>query len=490
MSQNARDDIIANQSFIQKTNSMISSVTTNNNRIPGMFNNIKKLLTQLIYSVQKVKPVNDSDENNYNRTENKVHTPFYKTGGDNNILQQFHLSNPESEKLSNTMYIKCLVHELRTPISNISIGLQLLKETIKIDDVQDIIKETNESMDFLKNILSKFAMVQDDNITLNSFEPFSFQTMMAQIETMVTHNLIHYNVGLCYHIHHTVALWNYGDSHNITHVIINLLQNSIKYRDISRVNTVTIDITGTGDIPTKEQHIVCISIKDQNNHLLPHIKENLFQAFNTTSGSGMGLYICKTIVELHGGEISHHFLEPVGNEFIIILPLRPVLLESIKNDVVYNVLHVDDSELNRKLMTRLLQTVPLFGDIYLAEHGANAMATMNKSANNIHVVMIDKNMPVMNGYDAVKAMRAASYNRLIIGLTGEESQEDIDGFIICGADFVMVKPFDGNQLKMIRTFIEKYGTERRINKEIRLEKGELQWLDKQHKNNSDDSLQT
>ena len=317
-------------------------------------------------------------------------------------------------------------------------------------------------------------MVQNGNIVLNPFEPFSFQTMMDETNTILTYKLAEFNVEFRCHIAPNVSAWFFGDAHNIQHVIINLLKNAIEYSDINRINAVVVNIN-TEPLISGEQ-IVRISIKDGNDHLLPHIKENLFQAFNTTTGSGLGLYICKTITELHDGEISHHFIDQVGNEFIVLLPLKIVDIPNNRSNRIYNVLHVDDSALNRKLMGKFLLTLPLFKVIYSAENGTEAMKQMGKNANNIHIVLIDKNMPVMNGYQTVKAMRKASYTGLIFGLTGDNSQDDIDGFIMCGADYVLVKPTDHNQLVLIRKFIEKYGPERPTDKMIKKINTALEWV--------------
>lgn len=443
--------------------SRISGASMKTKKGFSILQNIEKLLANMIRSPHKVKPLSDIVENDDDKYIS--HHPGDNSGS----------SKKRSYSLDNTLYIKCLLHELRTPITNISIGLHLIKEQIENKDTQTIVIDTIDGLEFLKNVITKFAMVQNGNLVLNPFEPFSFQTMMDEINTLLTYKLAEYNVACRYHIDPNVSVWLFGDAHNIQHVIINLLKNAIKYRDINRINTVVVNITAEPLISGEQ--IVRISIKDGNDHLLPHIKEKLFQAFNTTTGSGLGLYICKTITELHDGEISHHFIDQVGNEFIVLLPLKIVdIPNNHSKNRLYNVLHVDDSALTRKLMCKFLLTVPLFEVIYSAENGTEAMKQMEKNANNIHVVLVDKNMPVMNGYNTVKAMRNACYTGLIFGLTGDNSQDDIDGFIMCGADYVFVKPFDGIQLILMRKFIEKYGPERPTDKKIKKINNVLEWV--------------
>jgi len=402
------------------------------------------------------------------------------------------LQKPKQNTLDHNVYMKCFVHELRTPISTITMGLQLLKQCNHGPDEKQIIKDIQQSVIFIENILTKFATVQDDNIELNTFEPFSLLKLITTVEILILYNFKESSVTFKYEIDPEVVLWNYGDVHNIKHVLINLLKNAIKYRVGTRQNTISMDIALLSK--TEDRQMVHISVQDTNDPLLPHIKEHLFETFNSTSGSGMGLYICKTIVELHGGTIAHEFREPQGNNFIIVLPLTMCLDVSLQihtpsskqtsikvplADVpvtTYSVLLVDDSILNRKMMYKLLNSVPLFGYIYSAEDGAGAMAKINKYQDKIDLVLLDKNMPVMNGWETVAALRKHPYNKLVVGLTGEDSPEEIQGFVDRGADYVIVKPLDKDKLNLLCQFLVKYGTDRSPNQTIQRVNDHLEWV--------------
>ena len=237
---------------------------------------------------------------------------------------------------------------------------------------------------------------------------------------------------------------------------------------------------------------VYISVRDVNDYVLPHIKDHLFESFNSTSGSGMGLYICKNIVELHGGTISHGFIDPIGNDFVISLPLRvchdtsqhiqtPVSVMVSKkhiktNAITYSVLLVDDSMLNLKMMYKALKIIPIFTHIYTAEDGADALNKIKKHLDKTDLVLLDKNMPVMNGWESVKHMRTIPYDKLVIGITGEDSPEEIKGFINNGADYVIVKPLDNRKIQLIHQFLIKYGVNRPPGKTIHMVNGELEWV--------------
>ena len=408
------------------------------------------------------------------------------------------LTQPKRNSFDYNVYLKCFIHELRTPISTISMGLHILK--LNITDAENLhtINDLNESVIFIENILTRFATVQDGNIKLNVFEPFSLSKLITNVEILILYNFTDSGVSFSYQIDPNVKIWNYGDVHNIKHVVINLLKNAIKYRCNERENTISIHITASPIVQQDTENetqmqTVYISVRDVNNHLLPHIKEHLFESFNSTSGSGMGLYICKKIVELHGGMISHNFIEPLGNEFVFSLPLTICHDSSLqlhtpesimgsrkhikKNAETYNILLVDDSMLNRKMMYKILKTVPIFSQIYTAEDGADALNKIKNHLDKISLVLLDKNMPVMDGWESAKHMRTTlSYNNLVFGLTDEDSPEEIKEFVHRGADYVIVKPLDNEKIQRIHLFLIKYGTDRPPDKTIQLVNGQMEWV--------------
>lgn len=242
------------------------------------------------------------------------------------------------------LYMKMFIHELRTPISTISMGLDVLVDTTKD---KDTLQDMKDSIGFMEDIFSKFAVIHDGNIVLNDFKAFSLERMTTRIVHLMEYHLNNTDIRFQCTIDPAVHIWNYGDKHNLMHCVINLLKNAIKYRSVTRFTEISVHIRPypwidqVVSLPepcppsqhTRPSHVspyrtrsmateqtVCILVSDNNNPILPHIKERLFEPFNSTSGSGLGLYICKHIVTLHGGTITHEFTS-TGNQFSITLPL-------------------------------------------------------------------------------------------------------------------------------------------------------------------------
>jgi len=422
---------------------------------------------------------------------------------------------------------------------------------------------------FLNDIFSKFALIQNGNITLNTFTAFSLKTLLKGLETSLQCQFANAKTSYECNIHEDVYDWNYGDKYNLLHCFIHLLKNAIKYRSTERgsvvhifvmIHTDPLTVTLTtnaesleNEIKLKKQQrmthipqneirptaptdpapssgrrlsvlsrtlrqssnnlqetnnptamavqVVQFSVYDNNDTIIPDIKEHLFEPFNSTSGSGLGLYICKSIVELHGGSITYHSLQSRGNEFKIILPLKKCTTNELTTNyernrssenirhyisqepriveesfVKYNVLYVDESILNRKIACKILKNSGYFNLVRTAENGSDAIERVLHKLDEYDVILLDRNLSKITGIDAAKIIRGLKYKNLIFGLTGEDNRNVDKLFLENGADFVFVKPLDDMKVTLIIDLINEYSSKYKIDKNLQLVEGKLEWV--------------
>jgi len=589
---------------------------------------IRRNTHKTIPTVEEITPqnstVNDNDINDYasrNASEAGV-SVSYSEGRHRSPEEYGALACNNDNNMNNTLdfnvYLKMFIHELRTPISTISMGLDLIKLDHSASrgkqNVQTI-RNLKKSIQFIEDIFSKFSVIQEGNIELNAFVPFSLNALLLNVTHLLTYHLQDSDVFFQYTIHKDVYDWIYGDMYNLKHCIINLLKNAIKYKSANRSSVITIDIyktiqpvvecsipdidqkqnktqtrttagrlgdrrsptcptesraeeslVGQGTVsgvteerrhlipkantedpkkkpqeiephpPTipkrdsgshkstslkqsrktvmKQKQQITISIKDNNDPILPHIKERLFESFNSTSGSGLGLYICKNIIDLHGGNINHLFIEPVGNEFFINLHTElceDTILQNankqnnsnensdnskensdnskensenskensdtrISEKSSISIIIIDDSLLNRKLLYKLIKSVNKKFNIYTAINGNDTIKRKEFIIEHIRIIFLDKHMPLMNGIEVAKELRESGYKQLIIGLTGEDNKTTNEHFLENGADIVFIKPLDISKIKMINEFVITHGTNRKENKSIQIIDNKMEWV--------------
>lgn len=481
--------------------------------------NVKKKIEKVLTKFIKI---TDSASNHSKKNTNDLHDIGHILSNESSI------NETHTSTFDFNIYIKMFIHELRTPISTISMGLELLQNETLSNSGREIIADLKKNVSFIENIFSNFAVFNKGHIELNTFKPFSLNKLIKRVIGLLQYYIQTNDISITYHIQSDVYDWVYGDEHNIKHCIINLLKNAIKYRNISRPAIISINLS-KNDKPTTEPHppsqppqtntmkllkttrsvifkrkqIISISIDDNNDHLLPNIKEHLFESFNSTSGSGLGLFICKNIIDLHNGHIDHYFIQPIGNKFEMTFPFelcedgnlqilnntndsiniritkliseKKTEVISEKNDNITgpNVFLIDDSLFNRKMLYKILKTMNIYGQIYSASDGKDAVDKISSGTYIVNIIFLDKYMPDMDGLAVAKELRKNAYNQLIIGITGDD--DNLEVFLENGADYVLIKPLDIKKILMINDFVKKYGTNRYENKTVKNTNGTLEW---------------
>lgn len=429
------------------------------------------------------------------------------------------------------MYIKCLIHELRTPITTVSLGLNVIEKKIlsyeselkrftsdSNSEALMIIKDLYNTIQYIENTLTKFCVIQDGNMVLNEFIPFNIQYLIQDVEKILQYNIKEKNIMFECYIDENIFDWVYGDKYNIKHCIMNLIKNSIKYSNQTNMhNKITINVKIHDHCLLDEEQDIIISITDNNHPIPKHIKDKLFQPFNSTSGSGLGLYICKKILELHNGVIYHEYIENNnGNQFNIILKLKKCidkllqihhesvegkksiihnmsyndLSSSVKHEIPdeikssniiknddtrYNIILVDDSEINLKLMQKIFKNNNQINNIFTAVDGLEAIHQIHSYKNEIDLVFIDNLMPKLNGSQTVKLLRGIHFDKLIFGITGS-SNNDLSDFNNCGLDFVFSKPLSKDKIKILFDFLDKKDINRYSNKKLKIVNSQLLWV--------------
>ena len=391
----------------------------------------------------------------------------------------------------NNMYIKCLIHEIRTPINNIILGINSIENNIKEYEKNNSIINTIDclykSLNFIEDILTKFCVIKNGIMVLNIYEPFSINKLMNDIKNLLQYNINEKNIQFKCNINDNVRDMVYGDVVNIKHCIVNLIKNAIKYSNNNQNNDIIIiNITNLNE--DKKYQSILISVLDNNNHIPKDIKDKLFQPFNSTSGSGLGLYICKKILKLHNGTIEHEYINNNhGNQFNIFIDFEiqhDLNLEEnniieceksiINENIKYNIIIVDDSELTIKLMYKILKKNNKINNIITAKDGLDAIQKICNNMNEIDIVFIDNHMPNLNGIQTVQLLRGINFDKIIIGITGS-SLTELSDFNLC-IDYLFLKPLDKNKIDLIMSFLNKDNIVRQSDKKIQLNNFKLEWV--------------
>ncbi|WP_225035842.1 response regulator [Winogradskyella sp. SM1960] len=361
----------------------------------------------------------------------------------------------EKASQAKTAFLSNMSHEIRTPLNAILGFIQLLKHNNLKDTNQaylDLMDKSSKNLLALVDDVLDIDKIESQETKLNnvSFKPSEeLKAIVSQYASDYKEKNLYLNLEFSAYQNTTVI----GDEGKYNQIIINLLKNALKF-------------TGTGGVHIRyKEHLdnkilkVCINIKDTGIGIPKENLSRIFERFTQIdfglkkkhSGSGLGLYISKSLAKLMGGNITVESELEVGSEFIFKIPFP--ISETIKeNEVSLNlstevlerikVLIVDDNKINRLVLTKILEQLGITPDE--ANNGEEAID--KATHNDYQLILMDIHMPVINGYEATKKIRNTNKDILIIGLSANVTKEAISQSLNVGMNDYLTKPLSKQKL--------------------------------------------
>lgn len=367
----------------------------------------------------------------------------------------------EREQAENANRIKSLFlanmsHEIRTPLGAILGFTELLRDPhITNEERQqyiDIIQKTGSSLTKIINDILDISKVEAGRITIEK-TTFSLKALIQEVKSIAELRCNEKGISLSFEKIGDIPANVYTDPDRLRQVIMNVLNNAVKftdngeikvkiYQELSKLVFVVTD-TGVG-IPKDQQH-------------------DLFKAFHQADGSstkkyqgtGLGLALSKRLAQMLGGDVILTASQPGrGSTFVVTIAIQTseILRTRQKENsgslafparentslAGWRILVVEDSLDNQLLIQKLLTR---YGAI--VEGAPNGQIGVEKALHNrFDLILMDMQMPVMDGYSATRELRRHGYNRAIIALTAHAMKEDRVKCIEAGCDEYLTKPIN------------------------------------------------
>ncbi|TCT13866.1 signal transduction histidine kinase [Natranaerovirga pectinivora] len=373
---------------------------------------------------------------------------------------QIAITEANAANYAKSRFLANMSHEIRTPLNCIIGFVEILNITRNHNEQKQylslIIEESEKLIELINQVLD-ISKIESGKITLHN-EPFNLNTLLESITS--TYSTMARKKGLEYTLttDDSIPTTIIGDSLRLRQVLVNLIGNAIKFTLNGSIN-ITVEKT----LESSTEITLLFKIKDTGIGIKKDRQNMIFEVFeqaeNSTTrkfgGTGLGTSISKQLVQLMHGDIGLESDENIGSTFWFTavfkkatIITRPIIqnLEDSFNTLTFptflnkfRVLLVEDYPTNQALALAHLKELNCYVDV--AENG---LVAVNKFKENpFDLILMDVQMPEMDGVEATKVIRNLSIGKKtkIIGLTANAFESDVAKYLNAGMDDVITKPF-------------------------------------------------
>lgn len=374
----------------------------------------------------------------------------------------------ESADKAKSQFLATISHEMRTPLNGI-VGLsEILSETDLNPEQIEMVKNLSYSSNMLHSLISDvldLTTIEDQNLVLNE-NKFHLQSEISDILEIFRPKIDDRKAFL--HIYHehdeTIPNTMYGDINRIRQVLINLVNNAIKFTNDGSVIVQTKLLNRDPKVAT-----IQFSVSDTGIGISKEDQKKLFTKFfrtrlsNTIEGTGLGLAISKRLVELMDGQISFSSQLKKGSTFIFELPLAiessaPEQIETaIEESDLSNlkILIAEDVPINQMVLTKMLNNLGITS-IDIVENGKLAVEAATKDESDYDFILMDIQMPLLDGTQASRKIIEYYHGSTpfkIIAVTANVMKDDFVLYRESGMVDVLSKPVN---VKMLSHSLSKH----------------------------------
>ena len=386
------------------------------------------------------------------------------------------LQTAENANKAKTDFLSNMSHDIRTPMNAIIGMTSLIRHDAgnkaKVIEYADKIDISSQHLLGIINDILDMSKIEAGK-TVFKYTDFSMPDLIEELNTIFQPQIAERNQTLMVIKENIRHEWVNGDQVHLMQIFSNLLSNAVKYtQEGGKIQFLVEECETKSSVYAKYRFLV----SDNGMGMSADFKETIFDPFtraegsvtNKIQGTGLGMAITRNLVEAMGGTIDVESELGQGSCFEVLIDLRIAEDRSVsstvqeekneQNDNIFQgmrFLCAEDNELNAEILTELLKIEG--AECTICENGEEILKTFEKSApGDYDMILMDVQMPVMNGYEATKAIRRSSHKLAktipIIAMTANAFSEDIQHSLAAGMNAHVSKPVEMRVLeKTIRS---------------------------------------